>query len=111
MAKGRGIGVYFKVSEKERELIGKRSEEVGIRNLSAYLRKMALNGYIIRLDIPTLRELVRLMHITANNVNQIARRANETRCIYAEDMQDLQRGYFQVWNGVRNVLQELSKLK
>ena len=50
--------------------------------MSAYLRKMAIDGYIIQLDIPTLRELVRLMHITANNVNQIARRVNETRNIY-----------------------------
>lgn len=110
MAKERGIGIYFKVSEKERDLIGKRSEEAGIRNLSAYLRKMALNGHIIRLDIPTLKELVRLMHITANNVNQIARRVNETHSVYIKDMQDLQHGYSQVWNGVRNVLRELSKL-
>lgn len=111
MAKEHGIGIYFKVSEKERELIGKRSGEAGIRNLSAYLRKMALNGYIIRLDIPTLRELGRLMHVTANNVNQIARRVNETHSVYVEDMQDLQQGYSRVWDGVRNVLRELSKLK
>lgn len=105
------IGMYFKVSEKERELIWKRSGEAGIRNLSAYLRKMAIDGYIIQLDIPTLKELVRLMHIIANNVNQIARRVNETRSIYAEDIRDLQQDYSQVWNGVRNVLRELSKLK
>ncbi|ADU26051.1 plasmid mobilization protein [Ethanoligenens harbinense] len=110
MAKERGVGIYFKVSEKERGLIGKRCEEAGIRNLSAYLRKMALNGYIIRLDITTLKDLVRLMHVTANNVNQIARRINETHSVYFEDMQDLQQGYSQVWSGVRNVLRELSKL-
>ena len=111
MAKERPIGMYFKVSEKEHKLIMQRMQEFGIRNMSAYLRKMAIDGYIIQLDIPTLKELMRLMHITANNINQIARRANETRSIYAEDIRDLQRDYSQVWNGVRNVLRELSKLK
>ena len=111
MAKERNVGMYFKVSPKERDLIWKRSEEVGIHNLSAYLREMAIDGYIIRLDIPTLKELMRLIHITANNVNQIAHRANEMSSIYAEDIQNLQTGYTKVWNGVRKVLQELSKLK
>ncbi len=105
------VGIYFKLSEKEHLLILKKMQKFGIRNMSAYLRRMAIDGYIIQLDIPTLRELVRLMHFTANNINQIARRVNETRNIYAEDVQDLQRDYSQVWNGVRNVLRELSKLK
>ena len=105
------VGIYFKLSEKEHLLILKKMQKFGIRNMSAYLRKMAIDGYIIQLDIPTLKELVRLMHITANNVNQIARRVNETRSIYAEDIRDLQQDYSQVWNGVRNVLRELSKLK
>lgn len=107
----RPVGIYFKLSEKEHLLILKKIQNLGIRNMSAYLRKMAIDGYIIQLDIPTLRELVRLMHVTANNINQIARRANETRSIYAEDIRDLQQDYSQVWNGVRNVLRELSKLK
>ena len=70
-----------------------------------------MNTHTQKEYIPTLKELVRLMHIIANNVNQIARRANETRSIYAEDIQDLQQDYSQVWGGVRNVLRELSKLK
>lgn len=109
--KAHPVGIYFKLSEKEHLLILKKMQKYGIRNMSAYLRKMAIDGYIIQLDIPTLKELVRLMHIIANNVNQIARRVNETRSIYAEDIRDLQQDYSQVWSGVRNVLRELSKLK
>lgn len=109
--KAHSVGIYFKLSEKEHRLILRKMQKFGIRNMSAYLRKMAIDGYIIQLDIPTLRELVRLMHITSNNINQIARRVNETRSIYAEDIRDLQQDYSQVWNGVRNVLRELSKLK
>lgn len=109
--KAHPIGIYFKLSEKEHQLILQKMQKFEIRNMSAYLRKMAIDGYIIQLDIPTLRELVRLMHITANNVNQIARRVNETHNIYTEDVQDLRQGYSRVWDGVRNVLRELSKLK
>ncbi len=72
MIEKRTTGLYFKVNEKEKELIHQRMELSGIRNQSAFLRKMAIDGYTIYLDMTEIKELSRLTGITANNVNQIA---------------------------------------
>ncbi len=89
---GRTIGLYFKVTEKELELIEKKMEQAGTKNKRAYLRKMALDGYIVHLDMESIKELNRLLHSVSANINQIARRCNETRNLYAEDVADLQKG-------------------
>ena len=75
---GRTIGLYTKVSPEEKELIAKKMALLGTKNQRAYLRKMALDGYVIHLDMSDVRELIRLLRNVSNNVNQIARRANET---------------------------------
>ncbi len=80
---GRTIGLYTKVSPEEKELIAKKMALLGTKNQRAYLRKMALDGYVIQLDMSDVRELIRLLRNVSNNVNQIARRANETRNLYA----------------------------
>lgn len=90
MSKEKTTAIYFKVSEKERDLIEQGMKIAGISNMSAYLRKMGINGYIINLDVKTLDELLRLMRITSNNVNQIAHQANATGSIYEADIKDLQ---------------------
>lgn len=89
---GRTIGLYFKVTPEEMDLIGKKMEQAGIRNKRAYLRKMAVDGYIVRLDMGSVKELNRLLRSISENINQIARRCNETRNLYAEDVADLQKG-------------------
>ena len=75
-------GIYFKVSEKERNLIEQKMALAGIRNMSGYLRKMAIDGYVINLEIPELAECVQLMRYTSNNVNQMARTMNSGGAIY-----------------------------
>ena len=73
----------FVMSEPEAELVKERMAELGITNLSAYLRKMAVDGYIIHLDMGDIQEMIRLLRICSNNLNQYTRRANETgsRCV------------------------------
>lgn len=90
---GRTIGLFFKVSPEEKALIDKKMEQLGTQNQRAYLRKMAVDGYIVHLDMGSVKEALKLLRSISSNVNQIARRANETRNLYAEDVEDLRRGY------------------
>ena len=75
-------GIYIKVSPKEKQAIRERMESVGIQNMSAYMLKMAMNGFIIQLDMSDMKEVLRLMKINSNNLNQYVKKANETGSIY-----------------------------
>ena len=75
-AKGKSSGIYFKVTDEERELIEQRMALMGVQNMSAYIRKMCIDGYIVQLQIKELDECAKLLRYTSNNVNQIARRVN-----------------------------------
>ena len=85
----KSVRVEFVMSEAEAELVKERMAELGITNLSAYLRKMAVDGYIIHLDMGDIQEMIRLLRICSNNLNQYTRRANETGSIYAADIEDI----------------------
>lgn len=93
---GRTIGLYFKVSPEELALIEQKMRQLGTTNKRAYLRKMAVDGYIVHLDMGCVKELNRLLRAISTNINQIARRCNETRNLYAEDVEDLKKGCAQV---------------
>lgn len=102
---GRTIGLYTKVSPEEKAVIDKKMELLGTTNLRAYLRKMAVDGYIVQTDMKYVAELVRLMRYVSNNINQIARFCNSSRNLYEQDVEDLTRGYAEV----QRQLNELSK--
>ena len=89
--------LHFVVSEQELDRIRQRMEECGVANLSAFLRKMALDGYIIHLDMTELQELTRLLRICSNNLNQYAKRANEVGSVYAADVEDLHLRLDEIW--------------
>lgn len=105
---GRTIGLYFKVSPEEEALIRKKMEQAGIRNKRAYLRKMAVDGYIVHVDMESVKELIRIVRPIAGNVNQIARRVNETGNLYGEDLDDLRRGCAEVQVKVLELVQKFS---
>ena len=102
--------VYFHVTDEELALITKKMDTAGIRNREGYIRKMILDGYILRLDLPEVREMIRLLSNISNNVNQIARRANETRSVYESDVKDVQDGYTRLWDQADKILKSLAKL-
>ena len=87
-----------------------KMSEAGIKNRGAYLRKMALDGYIIRVDFSDIRELVRLLRNAANNLNQVAKRANETRSIYSADIKDLQDNYEKLWVASEGIMKRIAKM-
>lgn len=102
--------VHFLASKEEVERIRQKMEEIGIRSMGAYLRKMALDGYCINLDLQDVKTLVSLLRICSNNLNQYAKRANETGSIYAADIQDLQERLEEIWIGMKEILVRLSSI-
>lgn len=85
----RDICLKLYVSHSEKELINLKMLQAGTTNLSAYARKMLIDGYIIRSDFSEIRELIKILRGISTNINQIALRANSTRSIYKEDVDDL----------------------
>ena len=99
-SEGRTVGLFTKVSPEEKTVIDRKMKELGTRNLRAYLRKMAVDGYIVHVDMSSVTEVIRLLRSISSNVNQIARRCNETRNLYADDVEDLRQGNTRVWRAV-----------
>ena len=110
MAK-RDQDVHFLASKEEVERIHQKMEEIGVRSMGAYLRKMALDGYCINLDLQDVKELVSLLRRCSNNLNQYAKRANETGNIYEADINDLQERLDKIWDGMKDVLVHLSSIQ
>ena len=102
--------LHFVVSEQEFDRIRQRMEECGVANLSAFLRKMALDGYVIHLDMTELKELTRLLRICSNNLNQYAKRANEVGSVYAADIEDLHSRLNEIWELTGKLLQGFANI-
>ena len=104
----REVQLNFRVSPEELALI--EQAQLGTKTREAYLRKMALDGYVVRLELPELKELVSLMRYSSNNLNQLTRRVHETGRIYDADLEDISRRQEALWDGVHQVLTQLAKL-
>lgn len=106
----RPLHLHVMVSEEELEQIQQRMAEAGIRNLGAYVRKMALNGYVLQVDLAPVRELVSLQRRCSNNLNQVAIGVNTYGGIYPEEIKALQNDYAKLWGQVEEVLNQLSQV-
>ena len=106
----RDVQLNFRVSSEELALIEQKMAQLGTSNREAYLRKMALDGYVGRLELPELKELVSLMRRSSNNLNQLTRRVHETGRIYDADLEDISQRQEALWDGVHQVLTQLAKL-
>jgi len=92
----RDISLGFRVSEEEKELIMKKMYQLGTDNFNAYAIKMLIDGYVIKHDFKELKTLTAELGKIGSNVNQIAKRANETRTVYEEDIKDVLRMLHQI---------------
>ena len=101
----RDVPVLFWVSAEELELIHQKMQQYGTENLSAYL-----DGYVVKLELPELKELVSLMRRSSNNLNQLTRKVHETGRVYNADLEDISQRQEQLWEGVKEILTQLSKL-
>ena len=108
--RNRPIQVMFRVTPEERALIDKRMEQAGTNNMAAYLRKMAIDGYVVKLELPELRDFISLLRRTSNNFNQIARRVNSTNRIYADDIVEMKNLLEQIWETDNRILEKLAAI-
>ena len=107
----RDVPVLFYVSKEEMKLIQQKMQAFGTSNMSAYLRKMAIDGYVLKLDLPELKELVSLLRRWSNNLNQLTRRVHQTGRVYEADLQELNAQQERIWDGVKQILKQLAKLQ
>jgi len=106
----RDLRFTFRVNEQEHALIMRRMEQSGIKNMRAYLLKMAVDGKIVHIHLDSVNEMVRLLSNATNNVNQIARRVNATGNLNAVDVEDLRARYDELWAQAREILRKLNSL-
>ena len=106
----RPIQLKVRVNQQEKEIIQQKMQQLRTTNMGAYLRKMAIDGFILKLDMAEMKEMLSLMRRISSNINQIAKRANETRRVYDVDLEEIQNQQEQLWSAMREVLQKFSVL-
>lgn len=106
----RGVKLNFWVTPEEKTLIQSQMNQAGVKNMSAYLRKIAIDGYVVRLDVPELRELLTNVRRAGGNLNQLTKRVNETGRFYEADMDDLRQTYEKLQAAADGIFEKLSTL-
>ena len=100
----------IRMTPGELQAIQKKMEQFGTKNFSAFVRKMAIDGYVVKLELPELKELVSLLRYSSNNLNQLTRRVHESGRIYEADLEDIQQNQERLWSAAQEILDKLSKL-
>ena len=106
----RNVNLSMKITQEERDMIERRMAQAGMTAIRAYVVKMAIDGRVIHVELDSVREMVRLLSNATNNINQIARKANETGNIYAKDIEALQDEVESIWGQTQVILQKINKL-
>jgi len=107
----RNILLHFRVNKEEAELIKDRFAASGMVSMAAFFRQMAIKGYYITMDLSDINEMIRLLRNITNNLNQLAKRADETQSVYAADIEELRRRYDSLWDMVNGILKGLARIK
>ena len=110
MVQKRRHPLLFRVNEKELKMIEKKMELLGIRNREAYLRKMAIDGCCVNLDLTAIREMTKLVRSVSNNLNQYARWANESGEVHRKDMEKLMEQFGRIYGAEKQILSQLQVL-
>ena len=101
--------LHFRVSDEEYELIRQKMEQCDITSLSAYMRKIAIDGMIVNLQIPELREISQMLGYNGKNLNQIAKKLNSSKAVYAEDFADIKAKQNEITKLVRKIYFKLAE--
>lgn len=105
------INHNFKTTESEAAIIQKKMNMLGIRNKFAYMMALALNGYILKLDMPQIREMLRLLGNMTNNLNQIAKRLNAHGNLYETEIEEIQQKQDELWKMMHQLLSILERTR
>lgn len=111
MKSKRNMFMLIRINDEEREQIQDRMALAGTKNMSAFIRKMALDGRIVLLDMEEIKTLVSLLRRTSANVNQIAKRVNSTSRVYENDLAEIQNRLGEVWAALDDVLRKLAVIE
>ena len=106
----RNVNMGFRVTEEEKQWILERMAQANISSLRVYLLKMAVNGWVVNLDLAEVSECSRLLRSISNNVNQIAKFVNTMGAVYVSDMEKIQSQLEAVWQQQDKILRSLSKI-
>ena len=98
-------------TKEEMESLRQRMSEAGVKNCSAYIRKMALDGYIVKLDMEDIHEMIHLLRNAANNLNQVAKKVNAGGVIYDSDIADMQAKQDEIWETAKEILARLAAIE
>ncbi len=107
----REVQLKFRVTPEERALIEQKMAQLGTTNMAAYLRKMAIDGFVVNLELPELGELVSLLRRFSNNLNQLTHRVHETGRFYDADLEDLRQSQEKLWDAAQKILISLAKIQ
>ena len=107
----REVQLKFRVTPEERALIEQKMAQLGTTNMAAYLRKMAIDGYVVNLELPELGEMVSLLRRSSNNLNQLTRRVHETGRFYDADLEELRQNHERLWDAAQSILTSLAKIQ
>lgn len=107
----RNYQFIVRVTDEEKKQIDERMQLCGSINRNAFIRKMALDGYIINLKIPELKEILSLLRYTSNNINQIAAKVNATGIIYKNEIAEIKKSQTELWSMLDKIIAKFSKLK
>ena len=108
--KKRSQEIHVLWTPEEYARLGQKMQEAGVLNRSAYVRKMALDGYIVKLDMDDIHEMIRLLRNATNNLNQMAKLANTTGSIYEADISDMQARQDEIWETPKEILARLATI-
>lgn len=106
----RSKDIHIRVTPEELNRIRERMDEVGIKSMTTYLMIMALNGYVINMDLSDLKEILRLIQISGNNLNQYAKKANETGKVYQEDLNEVKYNQQKIIQEMRKLFEKLTEI-
>jgi hypothetical protein len=108
--RNRKVSIGFFVTPEERQMIERRMAQSGIRTLRAYMLKMAIDGQVITVELESVKKMVSLLSNATNNINQIAKRANESRNVHTKDVEKLHLLCEELWSQTREILNKLSDI-
>lgn len=109
--RNRQIQLKFRVTPQEREMIEQKMAQLGTKNMAAYLRKIAIDGYVVKLELPELKEMVSLLRRSSSSLNQLTKRVHETGRVYDADLEDIVRNQERLWQAATDILAVLAKIK
>lgn len=106
----RPIELKFHVTPEEKAIIDKKKAQIGTSCTAAYCRKMALDGYVLKLDFPELRQWSSTQRRISNSFNQLAKRVNSTNRVYDTDIENMRTMLDQLWEAINALLLRLSDI-